>query len=304
MKILLAGQNGLIGSEIFKKLQRLHDVQTLSRNEKSDVRVDLNRALDIEKQTYGCYNAFIHCAGITDEDFHENPSLAFQRSTNNHSILIDKLIENGTEIFIYMSTAHVYGSFENVVNEDHPVNPLSDYAIAHYAAEQLLRRSTKEYNIKAFVLRPMAVFGIPQSMNSFKRWQLIPFSFPKNCIENQSIVLKSSGSQKRNFISTLDIAEYVNKILMNHELFGKYSVINPLGIDVMSVLQFAKKCGAIYEKQFNEKCTIIHPPPKDDKSGEELFQYSSHYDIHKSTNGLDDYINSFYTTQKTNIVNG
>ena len=297
MKILLAGQSGLIGSEIFHLLKRKHKVYTLSRNEHADICLDLGNADDISRSTFENYDCFIHSAGVTDEDLAKDAPKALARSVINHSILVDKLIASGTSNFIYISTAHVYGSFQNISNESSPSDPLSEYSIAHYAAEQVLKARVNSSGIKAFILRPMAVFGIPRNIHLFKRGHLIPFSFPQNCIDSQTITLNSAGSQKRNFISTQDIASYVGKILQTHNTFNKYSIINPLGAVNMTVFDFATLCSNLYHEIYGQKCKIVRPAQKHNEIVQS-FQYLSNYKIHSSTHQLDEYIKSYFARYK------
>ena len=140
MKILISGAGGLIGAEVFDRLKKSHVVKTVGRNIYSGFVIDFNNIREIENQSFGDVDVFIHCAGITDEDFAQDSLKAYQRSTHNYTLLLDKIIESGVKTIISFSIAHVYGRFDDIISEDYPVNPLSDYAIAHYAAEQTLRK--------------------------------------------------------------------------------------------------------------------------------------------------------------------
>lgn len=292
MKVLISGTSGLIGAEVFDGLKKIHVVKALGRNLHSDFIIDFNNISEIKNQSFGDVDVFIHCASITDEDFAQDSLKAYQRSTYNYTLLLDKIIESGVKAIITFSTAHVYGRLDDIISEDYPVNPLSDYAIAHYAAEQILQRYSIQSKIKAFVIRPVAVYGIPKHIDSFKRWHLIPYSFPISCVYDQNIVLKSSGKQKRNFISTKDLCGYVEAIIANMKLFGNYTIINPVGYDTISVYEFAKKCSAIYEKLSNEECVVTRPIYSEDNTANN-FNYDTKVKLYIPTDNVDDYIESF-----------
>ena len=292
MKIIISGTSGLIGAEVFDGLKKFHVVKTLGRNIHSDFIIDFNNISEIKNQSFGDVDVFIHCAGITDEDFAQDSLKAYQRSTYNYTLLLDKIIESGVKAIIAFSTVHVYGRLDDIISEDHTVNPLSDYAIAHYAAEQILQRYSIQSKIKAFVIRPVAVYGIPKHIDSFKRWHLIPYSFPISCVYDQNIVLKSSGKQKRNFISTKDLGGYVEAIIANLKLFGNYTIINPVGHDTISVYEFAKKCSAIYEKLSNEECVVTMPIYSEDNTANN-FNYDTKVKLYIPKDNVDDYIESF-----------
>jgi len=292
VKILISGTTGLIGAEVFDKLKESHVLKSLGRNIHSDFVVDFESIREIKKQPFGDVDVFIHCAGVTDEDFAQDSLRAYQRSTYNYTLLLDRIIESGVKAIITFSTAHVYGHLGDIISEDYPVNPLSDYAIAHYAAEQILRRYSIQTKVKAFVIRPVAVYGIPKHIDAFRRWHLIPYSFPLSCVYDQNIVLKSSGKQERNFISTRDLAGCVEAIIANLKLFGNYTIINPVGNDTMSVYKFANRCSEIYEELSGNKCKVKRPCCSENNFLGN-FNYTTKHKFHVSEYYVDDYLNSF-----------
>jgi len=292
MNILISGTSGFIGGHVSQSLRDLCKTFSIGRSRDAHIKADFGsiesiRALDLKD----C-NAFIHCAGVIDEDFKENPEGAFQRSTHNFSLLLDKVVKADIKVVVYFSTAHVYGQLKGVVREDSPANPLSDYAIAHFASEQILQRYTVKYGIKALVVRPMAVYGIPLSMNTFKRWHLIPYSFPLESIYNKQIKLQTSGSQERNFVSIKDISAYVRTYLEQLDDFDAYTILNPIGCDTMSVYDFAIKCSSVFTKLTGHECEIARPHvSEDDKKNH--FQYLTLHRFYSPCFRLDEYLEEF-----------
>ena len=307
MNILISGTSGFIGGHISQSLRDMYNTNSIGRSRDTHIKADFGsiestRALDLKD-----YDAFIHCAGVIDEDFKENPEGAFQRSTHNFSLLLDKVVKAEIKVVVYFSTAHVYGQLKGVVREDSPVNPLSDYAIAHFAAEQILQRYTVKYGIKALIIRPMAVYGIPQSMSTFKRWHLIPYSFLLESIYNKRIELQTSGSQERNFVSIKDISAYVRTYLEQLDVFDTFTILNPIGNDTLSVYDFAIKCSNVYNKLTGNECEITRPHVSEDDMSR-TFQYLTLNSFYSPCFRLDEYLDEFmkrlFGDYENNIVYG
>jgi len=106
---------------------------------------------------------------------------------------------------------------------------------------------------------------------------LIPYSFPLEAVYTRKIVLRSSGEQNRNFVSTYDIARYVESLMATSE--GRsFEVINALGKDTMSVYEFGLKCCEIYREVIGNECTVERPELKT-QSEEKEFCYESNFDF-------------------------
>jgi UDP-glucose 4-epimerase len=272
VKIALLGSTGLIGSAIRARLSRDHRVVVVERRKGTETGLsgDLNdleslRALNLE----GC-EALIHAAGIVNEDFADAPRAFFQ-ATQGMAALVSRALASGVRRFCYVSSAHVYGAFRGAIDERSPPNPLSDYAIAHFASEQILRRSAKP-DFAGLVLRPNAVFGIPPDLARFRRWSLVPFGFPNDAVTKQSIVLQSSGKQHRNFVATDDVAAVVEAWLGSAGS-PPFQIVNPIGHSSMTVIDFAKLCAREYESLTGRACTVVAPPAGDEAADD--FRYES-----------------------------
>jgi UDP-glucose 4-epimerase len=275
-KILLLGATGLIGSSVYHWLEKTQHVTRLGRSSECELKGDLSKPESMDSLVLDDFDVLVHCAGVTDEDFRSRPADAFIQSTLGLNALVQKAIAARVKRFIYISTSHVYGRQVGTIDESSASNPLSDYAIAHYAAEQTLKRNSSSFE-RVFVLRPNAVFGEPLFIDKFDRWSLIPYSFPLEAVYTQKIVLRSSGEQNRNFISTYDIARYVEGLIATNE--GKtFEVINALGKDTMSVYEFGLKCCEIYRKVTGNECIVERPELKP-QSEEEEFYYESNFNF-------------------------
>ena len=279
MNIALIGSTGLIGSAIYRQLHNEHTITRFGRNDQNETFLDISDSESIKTLDLKGYDTLIHAAGITDEQFKENEQLAFYQGTYCTSLLMNLAIKSGIKKIIYFSTAHVYGSFETQISEITPPNPLSSYSITHYFTEQLIRSITNYESTKCLIIRPNAVFGIPPNLNSFNRWGLIPYSFPLEGITENRITLKSSGAQKRNFISTSDLAKYVLFYLKESKQFKKFDIVNPIGPETISIKEFAQKCSSYISRITKIKCEVNIQSESNKNIVDDCFEYQT---IHKN----------------------
>ena len=115
---------------------------------------------------------------------------------------------------------------------------------------------SNKYNLNYLILRPGATYGFSFNKKKLNRVKLIPYSFPISLYKNQQIILKTSGIQKRNFCSNIDIGNKVKKWILKK---NKHSVIsNVLGDKICSVKTFANICIKIYFKVFKKKGIIVY----------------------------------------------
>jgi len=300
-KILLLGATGLIGSSVYRWLEKEHPITRLGRSAECELKGDLSKPDSIAAVELDDFEVLVHCAGVTDEDFRSRPGDAYIQSSIGLNALIKKAIAARIKRFIYISTSHVYGRQVGTINESSPPDPLSDYAIAHFAAEQTLKRNASSFE-RVFVLRPNAVFGGPLFLEKFDRWSLIPYSFPLEAVYTQKIVLRSSGEQNRNFVGTDDIARYVESLIASTE-GGSFEVVNAVGKDTMSVYEFGLKCCEIYREVTGKDCTVERPEFQP-QSKEDEFCYESNFDFSIAKDDIEVATTSLINTIAQEFKNG
>lgn len=298
MKILLTGATGLIGAKVTRVLEKDHLLYTLGRRkEQADQYFDLTAPDEQAELTLPQSDWFVHCAGIVDEDFSQNnPLLAFQKAVFGLEALLKRVVSSGVRNFIYISSSHVYGTQAGLITESSIQNPISNYAIAHYCSEQIFKKYANSVKGRLIILRPNAVYGLPNYIDSFQRWSLIPFSFPKEAKQYGKIVLKTMGNQRRNFVSTKSIATLINRIISG-DLLEYQGVLNVLGAHTESVYEFALRCKKIAENNFQIECEIVRPVlnanyPEINIGND--FELKSVIAQHEPSSELDDYLKKAY----------
>lgn len=298
MRVLLAGSTGLIGASVADRLRPHHRLHTLGRQENLvDQIVDLSDPAQIGQLRLPAIDCLVHCAGVIDEDFKIDPMAAYRRATLGAEALLNVAAKSGGRKFIYVSSTHVYGAQVGTKSEDSPADPQSHYSLAHFCTEQIIRRQAVSCQGSFAILRPNAVYGLPAHPESFQRWSLIPFSFPREAKEEGRIVLKSSGLQKRNFVSTAAIADMVARCI-DGDLAGASGAINVLGAQTESVYEFAQRCREIAEEQFGRPCKVERSqsfPDSPNAGAGSDFSLVSRFRQQRPAEELNDFIRRFIT---------
>ena len=257
--VAVAGATGLIGHAVAEKLRSAgHRVVRIGRDAGADVRADLACAAAIDPAALAGCEALVHAAGVTDEDFADREA-AQAKATGGTTALLEAARAAGIRRLVYFSSAHVYGPLEGHIDELHAVSPVSDYAKAHFAAEQLFRNAASDGVTSTLLVRPCAVYGMPLSLERFARWSLIPFDFPRQAVAGR-IVLKSHGSQRRNFVHASGLGNLVGWWL-GQPAPGTI-VANAPGRAECPVYEFAALCAKIAKDECGREVAIERPAPK------------------------------------------
>lgn len=258
MNIAILGANGIIGHAVYTIIRDRHNVTTMGRGREYDVNLDLLEYENFSPDLFKGFDALIHCAGVINEDF-ASPSIGFTKGTTAAKYLAESAHKAGVRTFIYVSSAHVYGTLSGKIDETLNCNPLSDYAISHLATEQIFKRLAISSDTRTLILRPCATYGEIPHPEKFVRWSLVPFNLPNQAVKSGGITLTPGSDRiKRNFISANSIGLHIRDFLDNPSAsqFGNCTIINPLGEDNLSIYEFAQRCASVYQEITHEFCPI------------------------------------------------
>jgi UDP-glucose 4-epimerase len=257
VRVALAGSTGLIGAAVAARLAADgHDIVRIGRHRDCEVQADLAACTALPRGALAGCDALVHAAGVTDEDFRQ-PGAAAAKVERGARALLDAARDAGIGRLAYFSSAHVYGPLEGVIDETHALDPRSDYARAHVATESLFRDAAGS----VLLARPCAVYGMPPALERFARWSLIPFDFPRQALGGR-IVLKSAGTQRRNFVSAEALGALVARWLAAPG--PGVTLANAPGRDELAVYDFALLCARIAERELGRPCAVERPQPAGD----------------------------------------
>ncbi|MCP3794837.1 NAD(P)-dependent oxidoreductase [Paenibacillus sp. CH40] len=270
--VLISGASGYIGLHIAQLLRsNNYKVITATRDSDGDIMMDFSIPSKVSVLNYHGIDAMIHTVSPTEDLYRHDPYRALSENAAGIHAAIDFCKNNNIRDFIYISSFHVFGKQSGLLREDSYVTPSNDYGLAHYTAEQTVRMFDRNKQINAWIVRPSNLFGVPANLGKFKRWNLVPFLFCKEAVEQQRITLLTPGNQIRNFVGISDVCK---KILWTLEKKPVDRVIHAYGKETMSILHYANLVQKVALEKFNLPVQIIRPEGDDQVV---QFQFTSLY---------------------------
>ncbi|MCA0754954.1 SDR family oxidoreductase [Paenibacillus sp. N4] len=256
--VMISGASGYFGT-IACEFFASHGWKVLkaSRHKKADIIFDLDEPESISKMRITeKVDLFIHAASANKESCIADPYNSISCNIVGTKAALDFCVGNQIEHFVYLSTINVFGQFEGYMNELSSPAPMDDYGISNLHAEEYVRMYMRQGKIKGMVIRPSSFIGMPKDMSTFSRWNLVPFSFCKQAFLTGEIVLETSGLQKRNFISILDICQVIN---LAFPRMIEFPLIHVLGPDTMTIRNVAELVQSIFYKSYQKKIRLVIP---------------------------------------------
>jgi UDP-glucose 4-epimerase len=260
MKILVTGGRGYLGGRIARNFLDLGHTVSITTRQPAKERLpgasikfldpDWSSSSQLAKACEGI-DVVIHAAGINADDCLKNPDLAIEFNGNTSERLAIASEQAGVKKFIYVSTAHVYcDPLVNFLDEDSPTQNEHPYATSHLLGEKGVLYSQKIGDMQRCVLRLSNVYGKPEDKNT-NCWRLVVNDMARQVAEHSSIILKTSGKQKRDFVSMSDLLDFISGITEESFSFKQPQIIN-FGSGVsMSLLDMASLIGEISLSIFN-----------------------------------------------------
>lgn len=146
---------------------------------------------------------------ISLQDPHANMRINVEGTLN----VLDAARKHDVSKVIYSSASSVVGTVKyNPVDEDHPCDPKTPYAVAKKACEDYLRVYKELYGLRYLVFRFFNVYGPRQS---YKSGALIPNLY-RTLIENKDFQVYGDGSNTRDFVYVGDVAEFCCLAIRDH----------------------------------------------------------------------------------------
>ncbi|MEM3443113.1 MAG: SDR family NAD(P)-dependent oxidoreductase, partial [Candidatus Bathyarchaeia archaeon] len=212
MKVLVTGGAGFIGSHLVERLLKedcnvvvLDDLSS-GKTENLDLK---NRNLiflkggirdkELVKKALKDVEVVFHLAALVDVPFSvKNPLLVNQVNVCGSLNILEESIKTNVEKFIYASSCAVYGEPQYLpINEEHPTNPLSPYAVSKLAIEKYCQVFNKLYGLKTVSLRLFNVYGPRQEGDSYSG---VISRFIRQLRSGKPPIIFGDGSQTRDFV--------------------------------------------------------------------------------------------------------
>jgi UDP-glucose 4-epimerase len=222
-KILLTGGAGFIGSHLFERLiknsnyVRVIDNFSSSETEKNFLEItknyDIKKDYDLSRGDLADYSILTNATSNIDIIFHlaaiPGVRISIQNApkvTKNNILstvnVFEKALKSDIEKVVIASSSSVYGNpLYTPVDENHPKNPISPYAVSKLCCEMYADYYFREYNLPVTSLRFYTVYG-PRG-----RPDMAIRIFFSKIMKNDPIKIFGDGSQIRDFTYISDIVD-------------------------------------------------------------------------------------------------
>jgi len=236
--VLITGGLGMIGSTIATKLVdygasvtivdalikpfggNFFNVQTIQ----DKVKLNISDIRDQEAMKILVQNKDIifNLAGqVSHNDSLINPFLDTDINYIGHLTVLEAVKNFNPEAKILYSGSRLqFGKIEqNPVSEDHPLNPLTPYAVNKTAAENLYLYYHRAFDIPVVIFRIANPYG-PKCQMKHSKYSIVNW-FIKNAFENKEIVVFGDGDQVRDYIYVEDLADVFISAAVNNQSSGE-----------------------------------------------------------------------------------
>jgi len=214
-KILITGASGFLGSVITRILTEMHyNISTIGISKTDDIHCDLSKSIPIIKSDF---DWIIHIAGKAHVMPKNSNEIAdfFKVNFEGTKNLI-KGVEQSfkrPQSIIFISTVAVYGVESGTnINEDHPLQGRSPYALSKIKAEKFLKEWCSKNDTVLGILRPPLIAGKnpPGNLGAMIKG-----------VESKKYFRIDKGSARKSILMADDIARLIPRLA---EVGGIYNV--------------------------------------------------------------------------------
>lgn len=276
--ILVTGATGLIGACLVKVLLSRpeidYEVFALGRNKnRADklflelgynshfhfLQCDINTPLDTDV----AFHYIIHAASDANPSAYVSSPVEIMKSNFlGLGNLLDYGKDHNLKRLLYVSSGEVYGEGDGRVFDEsysgyvNCLSPRSCYPTAKRAAESLCVAYSQEYHTDCVIARPCHVYG-PEFSGRDNR---VYAQFIRNVINDEDIIMKSSGEQFRSWCYVVDCASALLTILLKGVPGEAYNIAD--NESNVSIKELAETVAGIAGKK-----VIIEIPDENERKG-------------------------------------
>ena len=237
-KIVIIGNNGFVGSNIFKSLKSLN---------KEVIGINRSHVDFLKKNSVNFISNQVSNGDIVILSAAIAPAKNSDDLLNNIELItniIDALKNKSLEYLLNISSDAVYQDSQNPISENTNIYPQGFHGIMHCMREHLL-----EKNIPSPLghLRPTLIYGEGDPHNGYG-----PNSFLRKCLNNENIQLFGNGEEQRDHIHIDDVSKIAIGMINN-------IVNSPVNAVSGNVISF-KEIALLMKKHINNNIDVINNP--------------------------------------------
>jgi UDP-glucose 4-epimerase len=223
MRVLITGGFGFIGGRLaqFLALRLGHEVCLGSRRT-SESPAWLPQAKTVQTQWHSAaaleqicsdVDAVVHLAAKNTNACAADPRAALEFNAGVTDRLLQAAVRQRVKRFVYLSTAHVYGSpLSGVITEQTPTVALHPYATSHRVAEESVVSAHLSGDIEGVVIRLSNAYGAPAHRDA-DCWMLLVNDLCRQLVITQQMLVHSTGLQRRDFVPMTDVCGAIGHLL-------------------------------------------------------------------------------------------
>jgi len=271
--VLITGGFGYLGGRMAQSLaatpglslrlgtRRLPPVPPVWLRTCEAVSLDLMSEEDLSAACAGV-SCVVHLAALNEIDSASDPEQAVLVNTLGTLKLLRAAERAGIQRFIYFSTAHVYGApLAGTITEETLPRPAHPYATTHRAAEDFILAAHDRRALTGIVVRLSNGFGAP-AHHDVNRWTLLANDLCRQAVETGTLQLRSSGLQRRDFITLRDVGRAVDHLLaLPSEVCGD-GLFNLGGESPLRIIDLTEQIAARCATVLGFVPTILRPEPR------------------------------------------
>ncbi len=215
-KILVTGGAGFIGSNLVDKLSpgnRVFVLDNLSSGSLSNLEKSRDRITFIKgdildkgllKEIVAKVEFVFHlAANVGNVKSIEDPAFDMEVNIKGTINLLEACLKSNIERLVYSASAAIFGEARHLpIDEDHPVNPESPYAVSKLAAEKYCFAFHKVHGLPVSAVRYFNVYGPRQGTSGYANVIAIFF---QRIREGKPLTIYGDGKQTRDFVFVEDV---------------------------------------------------------------------------------------------------
>lgn len=157
--------------------------------------------------------------------------------------------------YIHISTPEVYGSCSGFVDELHPYNPSTPYAVSRAAADMSLKTFFDVHQFPVVTTRAANVYGEGQQL-----YRIIPKTI-LSILLGQKLPLHGGGHSERAFIHIDDVSDATLRIGENGSIGQTYHISTQ---ETVSIRLLVERVCELMQVDFDKTCEITGDRPGKD----------------------------------------
>jgi UDP-glucose 4-epimerase len=232
-KVLVTGGAGFIGSHLVDRLLLEGYEVTVLDNLSSGKTENLNlkdaklhflkgdiRDAETVKKALKDVDVVFHLAAIIDVAFSvKEPLLVNDVNVNGSLNLLNESVRHYVKRFVFASSCAIYGEPIRVpIDEEHPTNPISPYAVSKLVVENYCQLFSKVYGLETICMRFFNVYGLRQESGSYSS---VIIHFINRLRRGKPPIIFGDGSQTRDFVYVDDVVDALFKAMNLREGVGE-----------------------------------------------------------------------------------